>query len=748
MNRRRTLLWLGLGLLAVGALAFPAAAWAAPLREEGGGAGGAPFFGLIPLIVLFPVAGLLVNLAFGRYLGEKWVGVVACGAAGLSLLIAVLQLVGLQANGFEAVTVRLADWIAIGDLNAPWAFQIDTLSVTMMLVVTGVGTLIHIYAVGYEHSDVRHNGDPGRYARFFVYLNLFLAAMLILVTGNSYLTMFVGWEGVGLCSYLLIGFWFEKGEGGTGNARAGRKAFVANRIGDWAMLIAIFMLFWMFRSLTFDDIFGQLASIRLSEQGQWMITAITLLLLIGATGKSAQIPLYVWLPDAMAGPTPVSALIHAATMVTAGIYMIARSHALYALAPVSQTTVAIVGAATALWAATIAVGQFDIKRVLAYSTISQLGFMVAAVGLGGYAAGMFHLVTHAFFKALLFLSAGSVIQALERGQEHVSGASHAVGGGGHDEHAGEQATVSAHPAGHHGPDPQDMRNMGGLWSKLPVTKWVYLIGALALAGIPPFAGFFSKDEILLDALNKNPIVFGLLLTAAFFTAFYMGRQILMVFFGAPRTDAARHATESPWVMTVPLMILALLSIVGGGLNLPGVHTLTEWLGHTLGEHEAGEFNVLLAGAATGLALVAIAISYAIYRGKPATAEERDPLQGMLGPVFTGMNRKWWVDEFYDLIILRPYNWLARISADVIDGRFWHDWFHDSLLAGLFNIFSRVLADGVDKGFVDPVISDFPADLSKGIAAFFHRVQTGFVRSYALAVFVGVVVVLGYFLIVR
>jgi NADH-quinone oxidoreductase subunit L len=293
-----------------------------------------------------------------------------------------------------------------------------------------------------------------------------------------------------------------------------------------------------------------------------------------------------------------------------------------------------------------------------------------------------------------------------------------------------------------------MRNMGGLWSKLPVTKWVYLIGALALAGIPPFAGFFSKDEILLDALNKNPIVFGLLLTAAFFTAFYMGRQILMVFFGAPRTDAAKQATESPWVMTIPLMILALLSIFGGGLNLPGVHTLTEWLSHTLGEHEAGEFNVPLAGAATGLALVAMAISYAIYRGKPKTAEERDPLQGMLGPVFTGMNRKWWVDEFYDLIILRPYNWLARISADVIDGRFWHDWFHDAVLAGLFNIFSRLLADGVDKGFVDPVISDFPADLSKGIAAFFRRVQTGFVRSYALAVFVGVVVVLGYFLMVR
>src|SRR5574341_236497 len=687
----------------------------------------------------------------------------------------------------------------------------------MMLVVTGVGTLIHIYAIGYMHGDIdeaahkRHLPDEEatlfkrkRYPKFFTYFNLFLGSMLILVTGDNYLMMFVGWELVGLCSYLLIGFWFDDPANGLYNSYAGRKAFVVNRVGDFGMLAALFLIFWTFGTLQFDDVFAraecmkaesQAACLTLSAgeaaEGQHIeeeagehaeeaaafttpialgvgttvalgavVTAITLFLLLGATGKSAQIPLFVWLPDAMAGPTPVSALIHAATMVTAGIYMITRSHALYALAPVSQTTVAIVGAATALLAATIAVGQFDIKRVLAYSTISQLGFMVAAVGLGGYVAGMFHLVTHAFFKALLFLSAGSVIQALERGQEHVSGASHAVGGGGDDEHAGEQATASAHPAergasgadahsaGHHGPDPQDMRNMGGLWSKLPVTKWVYLIGALALAGIPPFAGFFSKDEILLDALNKNPVVLGLLLTAAFFTAFYMGRQILMVFFGAPRTDAARHATESPWIVTIPLMILALLSLVGGGLNLPGVQTLTEWLGHTLGEHEAGEFNVLLAGAATGLALVAMAISYAIYRGKPTTAEAHDPLQGMLGPVFTGMNRKWWVDEFYDLIILRPYNWLARVSADVIDGRFWHDWFHDSLLAGLFNIFARVLADGVDKGFVDPVISDFPADLSKGIAAFFRRVQTGFVRSYALAVFVGVVVILGYFLVVR
>ncbi len=749
-------------------------------------------FNLIPLIILFPVVGLVINLAFGKKLGEKWVGIVACGAAGLSFVIAVLQLISLQANGFEGVVVPLADWIVIGELRVPWAFQVDTLSVTMMLVVTGVGTLIHIYAVGYEHSDVRHNGDPDRYPRFFVYLNLFLAAMLILVTGNSYLMMFVGWEGVGLCSYLLIGFWFEKGEGGVGNARAGRKAFVANRVGDWAMLLAMFMIFWMFHSLTFNDVFGKLASIRLDERGQFMITAITLLLLIGAAGKSAQVPLYVWLPDAMAGPTPVSALIHAATMVTAGIYMITRSHALYALSETSQTAVALVGGITALFAATIAVGQFDIKRVLAYSTISQLGFMVAAVGLGGYVAGMFHLVTHAFFKALLFLSAGSVIHAMEHGMHAIASreAGHAVGGGGHsaersasgdhdDPGHASPAAAAAHPAAaspvEHAFDPQDMRNMGGLWSKLPVTKWVYLVGALALAGIVPLAGFWSKDEILLEASKHNTLVYILLTITAFFTAFYMGRQILMIFFGRPRTDAARHAADSPRVMTYPLIVLAFLSIVGGALNLPrlggftppGAHALTEWLGHTLvagqaeGEasgvgHEAAEagsesegaLDFGVAGLSTGLAILAIGLSYALYRGKPQTAEERDPIQGIIGPVFTGMRNKWYVDEFYDLIILRPYNWLARVTADVIDGRFWHDWFHDKVLAGLFNIFARLLADGVDKGFVDPVISDFPADLSKGIAAYFGRLQTGFVRSYALAVFLGVVVVLGYFLIVR
>ncbi|MBL8056470.1 MAG: NADH-quinone oxidoreductase subunit L, partial [Anaerolineales bacterium] len=369
-------------------------------------------FSLVPFVVLFPLAGFAANAFFGRRLGPQRSGLLAVLAAGAAFLVAVVQLAALAGNGFAPVTVPVAEWLRVGDFAVRWAFRVDTLSVTMLLVVAGVGTLIHIYALGYMRADVAHNGDPGRYPRFFVYLNLFLAMMLVLVGADNFLMLFVGWEGVGLCSYLLIGFWFEKGAEGLGNARAAMKAFVVNRIGDFGLLLAMFLIFWTFGTLTFTELFERLETVRVDGT---VLTAITLLLLLGATGKSAQLPLYVWLPDAMAGPTPVSALIHAATMVTAGIYMITRNQALFALAPFSLEVVAWVGAATALFAGTIAVAQTDIKRVLAYSTISQLGFMIAAVGLGAYVAGMFHLVTHAFFKALLFLSAGSVIQAVERG---------------------------------------------------------------------------------------------------------------------------------------------------------------------------------------------------------------------------------------------------------------------------------------------------------------------------------------------
>jgi len=749
-------------------------------------------FSLIPLIVFFPVAGLLINAAAGKFLGEKWVGVVASGAAGLSFVIAVLQLIGLATNGYAPATIHLADWLVIGSLRVPWEFQVDTLSVTMMLVVTGVGTLIHIYAIGYMHEDVRLNGDPGRYPRFFVYLNLFLAAMLILVTGNSYLMMFVGWEGVGLCSYLLIGFWYEKGAGGIANARAGRKAFVANRVGDWAMLLAMFLIFWNFHSLIFNEVFSKAAAMPL-ETSPGLLTAITLLLLVGATGKSAQIPLYVWLPDAMAGPTPVSALIHAATMVTAGIYMITRSHVLFDLAPISANAVALVGAATALFAATIAVAQFDIKKVLAYSTISQLGFMVAAVGLGAYTAGMFHLVTHAFFKALLFLSAGSVIHAVEAGHHALHAAAHPAG----DEHAhapanhespgesgqvvsasvaqahepeqqgkeahGEPATPVQTPAASaHVFDPQDMRNMGGLWARLPITKWVYLIAALALAGIVPFSGFWSKDEILLAAQTKNPLVYGLLSVAALLTAFYIGRQILMVFFGQPRSEAASHALENPPVMTVPLIILAVLAALGGLLNwpiiagwaAPGANALSGWLAHTLEAANAvpaageGELNFLVAGISTVLAVLGLALAYGLYRAAPKAVDERDPLQGLLGPVFIWLRDKWYIDELYQLIIIRPYNWLSWLLADFIDWRFWHDWFHEVVIAGVFNTFAHFSADFLDLGVVDGLVSGLPAALAGAVARGFRRFQSGYVRGYALMVFLGVVLVLGYLLFAR
>ena len=518
-------------------------------------------FNLIPLLILFPVLGLVVNLVLGPRLGERGPGVVAALAAVAAFVIAVLQAVGLAQNGFQPVTVPLADWIVVGRVYIPWAFKVDTLSVTMMLAVSGVGALIHVYAIEYMHADVHHQGDPQRYPRFFVYLNLFLAAMLVLVSADNYAMLFVGWEGVGLCSYLLIGFWYEKGEGGVGNARAARKAFVVNRIGDFGMLLAIFLILWTFGSLEFDHVLVPAAVTVPSG----VMVAITLLMFLGAVGKSAQIPLYVWLPDAMAGPTPVSALIHAATMVTAGIYLIARSSMLFALAPVSQTVVAVTGAVTALWAATIAVGQFDIKKVLAYSTISQLGFMMAAVGLGANVAAMFHLIGHAFFKALLFLAAGSVIFALEHERTH-----------------------------DHTFDPQDMRNMGALWSRLPVTRWVYLAGALALAGLPPFVGFFSKDEILLAAFRQNTTVYVLLTLAAFLTAFYMSRQVLMIFFGTARSRAAKDAVESPALMTWPLVALAVLSLVGGVLNLPGTFPgaqgLSGWLGYTLAAPEPAEFD--------------------------------------------------------------------------------------------------------------------------------------------------------------
>jgi len=707
------------------------------------------FFFLAPWLVFAPLTGLLINVIFGKRFSEKMVGTIASLASGTAFVVSVLLAYSVSLNHGEVVRWQLAQWIHVGTLELDWTFRVDSLSTTMMLVVSGVGTLIHIYAIGYMHEDVRFKHEEGRFTRFFIYLNLFIAAMMILVSGDSYMMLFVGWEGVGLCSFLLIGFWYEfdtLGRSSWANSNAAKKAFITNRVGDFGFLIAGFLMFWYLGSFQFDVVFDKAQEIALSAP--WVIVAITLFMLVGVAGKSAQIPLYIWLPDAMAGPTPVSALIHAATMVTAGVYLVTRSAAIYTLVPQAQYIVAMVGAGTALFAATIAVGQYDIKKVLAYSTISQLGFMVAAVGMGAYVAGMFHLMTHAFFKALLFLSAGSVILGLERG--HHAHAHHAA----HDDHGKGKKKKDEH--GHaeeehnsavHGEvfDPGDMRNMGGLRKTMPVTFWLYMIGTLALAGIFPFAGFWSKDEILLDASLHYPSVYWQLTIAAFFTAFYMGRQIWMVFFGEARSDAAKHAEESPKVMTVPLMVLAVLSVVGGALNLPfeGFHNLGHWLSHTIGEVEGLPLNLQVAGISTALALLAIFISWLIYGRNPLKAGQIDPLKKPLGFIFTGMENKWFVDEGYFALIINPFKKLSAFLADVIDWRFWHDFVHDTVILGTYNWLSEIaLNEYADQKGID-AFANWLGSATQSVSATLRKLQNGFVRSYALSVLFGVVLILGY-----
>jgi NADH-quinone oxidoreductase subunit L len=704
------------------------------------------FFYLVPFVVLFPVIGLLINIIFGGRMGERAIGAIACLASGISFGVAVL--LGLALIGHpEGVLVPYLDWITAGNLHLAWGFRVDTLSVTMMLVVGGVGTLIHIYAVGYMHNDVRLNNDPGRFQRFFVFFNLFIATMMILVSADNYMMMFIGWEGVGLCSYLLIGFWYEKGKDGIGNALAGKKAFITNRIGDFGFLIAAFMMFKYLQPLAANGVFSfdfDTVATLAKQAPPGVILAITLFLLLGVTGKSAQLPLYVWLPDAMAGPTPVSALIHAATMVTAGVYLIARSHAIYSLVPVAQNWVAIVGGATALFAATIAVAQFDIKKVLAYSTISQLGYMVAAVGMGAFTAGMFHLVMHAFFKALLFLGAGSVIQGVERGEHYAE----------HDPVLKKRMKHLAHF------DPQDMRNMGGLRTRMKTTFWVYLIAALALSGLVPFAGFWSKDEILAEASTLNPAVYWLLVLGAFFTAFYMGRQIFMVFFGKARTEPAAQATESPAVMTIPLVILAALSFGGGFINFPTFHSFTTWLEHTIqtvgegvttGEAATG-FNFTVSIVSTVLVIAAFSLSWYVYMQRTKAAEKLplnrradDPLRPVLGPVFTLLENKYWVDELYGYVVVKPYQWLSTFLAEKVDWEFWHDFFHDKILADGFKGFTHLLSGPIDLGFIDG-IANFLGDGFKELAAQMRKIQSGFVRNYALSIFIGVIFIIGYLII--
>lgn len=701
------------------------------------------FFFLAPWLVFAPLAGLLINMIFANRFkfSENLIGGIASAASGVAFIVSILLTYSLSLQHGEAARWRLAEWFSIGSLSLDWTFRMDTLSTTMMLVVSGVGTLIHIYAIGYMREDVRFKHEEGRFARFFIFLNLFLASMLVLVSGDSYLMLFVGWEGVGFCSFLLIGFWFEMdtlGRSSWANSNAAKKAFIANRVGDFGFLIASFLIFWnLGQSLQFDQVFEAAKN---APPG--VIVAITLFLLLGVAGKSAQIPLYIWLPDAMAGPTPVSALMHAATMVTAGVYLVTRSAPFYNLVPDAQYIVAMVGAITALFAATIAVGQYDIKKVLAYSTISQLGFMVAAVGMGAYVAGFFHLIAHAFFKALLFLSAGSIILGIERGHHHAEHAEHA------DKSKSKKGKKEEHGHAEHGEeafDPGDMRNMGGMRKTMPVTFWMYLIGALALGGIFPFAGFWSKDEILLDAKLHYPAAYWLLTIAAFFTAFYMGRQIWMVFFGEARTAPAKHAQESPKVMTLPLVALAILSVGGGALNFPfeGFHNLGHWLEHTLGEVESMPLNLQVAGVSTLLALIAIGISWLIYGRKPLQNGEPDPLKKALGFIYTGMENKWFVDEGYAALVIKPFDKLSQFLADVVDWRFWHDFVHERLIAGTYNWISAIALDKYsDKQGIDAFANGL-ATVSQRLSAGMRKIQNGFVRSYALSILLGVVLILSY-----
>jgi len=641
---------------------------------------GAPLLWLVPAL---PLAAVLLNLLFGDRLGRRGVGWLACGAVGLSFawsVLSVLRLAALPAAQ-RVVEDYAYTWMRVGDLRVDVSFLLDPLSAVMILVVTGVGFLIHVYSTGY----MAHDPD---FRRFFLYMNLFMFAMLTLVLADNFLLMFVGWEGVGLCSYLLIGFWYTR----PAAAAAGKKAFIVNRIGDFGFLLAMFALFAATGTLQFHRMFA-LAPLLLPAGGL-LITAATLMLFLGATGKSAQLPLHVWLPDAMEGPTPVSALIHAATMVTAGVYLVARTHVLFQLAPVSLEVVAWVGAATALFAATIGLAQNDIKRVLAYSTVSQLGYMFMACGVGAFSAGIFHLMTHAFFKALLFLGAGSVIHALS--------------------------------------DEQDLRRMGGLAPRLPWTHGTMLTATLAIAGIPPFAGFFSKDEILSSAFTSGHVAIWVMgLAGALLTAFYMFRLYVLTFRGPSRLspEAGHHLHESPPAMIAPLFVLAVLSVVGGLVGPPlveGGHPFARWLAPVFasGAHEGARAAAHEVSAATewvlillsvAVAAAGIAFAFRAYLWSPQVATR---LRERLGGVYRTLANKYWVDELYESTAVRAVYGTAQACW-----RFW------------------------DTKVVDGIVNGVGVTL-EGVSAVLRLLQTGFVGTYALLFTLGVVALLLHFLRLR
>ncbi len=574
---------------------------------------------IVYLIPLLPLLGFLINGLGRNYLSKTLIGLIGSGSILGSFILSIW--VFMQVKGGNTFVAEYFNFIAVDNLVIPFAFKIDQLSSLFLLIITGVGFLIHVYSASYMHEE-----KPGHFGRYFSYLNLFVFSMLLLVMGANFVILFIGWEGVGLCSYLLIGYWFKKQD----YNKAANKAFIMNRIGDLAFLIAIFWLIARVGTVSFDEVF---TSVNLAKLSSSDITVITLLLFIGATGKSAQIPLYTWLPDAMAGPTPVSALIHAATMVTAGIYMIARSNVLYSMdaAELTRNIITYTGMATALLAATIALKQNDIKKVLAYSTVSQLGFMFVALGTGAYVAAVFHVMTHAFFKALLFLGSGSVI--------------HAMGG------------------------EQDIRNMGGLSKKLKITYVTFLIGCIAIAGIPPFSGFFSKDAILLSAFMKSPVLYAVAVFTALLTAFYMFRLLFITFTGKFRgtEEQAHHLHESPLAMTLPLIILAVLSIAGGWIGIPevireGGDYLSAFLAPAVSSiphehHLSHSDEYLLMGISTGLVLATIVGAWFVYRNY-----QRKEATGFAKV----LENKWYVDELYDSIIVKPLHWLGGFLKDVFD----------------------------------------------------------------------------------
>ena len=619
---------------------------------------------LVWLIPLFPLVGSAVNALFGRAIGSRahWIAVPALAASFLASCA-----VFARVWSGETFVGELFPWISAGTFKTALVVQVDQLSAVMLLVVTGVGFLIHLYSAGYMH------GDPG-YARFFTYLNLFVFSMVMLVLAGNFLVLYVFWEAVGLCSYLLIGFWYER----KSAADAGKKAFIVNRVGDFGFGLGIMLIWVTFGTLDYGAVFAKADA----SVGVGTYTAIALLLFMGACGKSAQLPLHTWLPDAMEGPTPVSALIHAATMVTAGVYMVARCHKLFEMAPFSLEVVAWVGGITALFAASIGLVQTDIKRVLAYSTISQLGYMFVGVGVGAYAAGIFHLVTHAFFKALLFLGAGSVIHGLH----------------------GEQ----------------DLRKMGGLKSKMLITTITFLVGALGLAGVPPLAGFFSKDEILAAAFFEgHRVLFIILLAGAFMTAFYTFRLVILAFFGAPRMsqEARRHVHESPPVMTLPLVILAVLTVVAGvALGAPSSHgtVFARFLAPVLplAEADHGATGKVLLLVSVVVAVAGVFFAWVAYGRQPVKAEEigvpRNALHALL------LN-KYYVDEIYDALIVQPsyrlYLWCARV-------------------------FDLRVIDGIVNGMGSMVVA---------WARSLRRVQTGFVMNYALTMLLGALAVVAFLL---